>query len=162
MATTSQTLNCNKNMARRSQNVFNLGLFKLKPEKVLKLNHINYYQKNNLKLYALLKLCLLLLFFPISHEDQFTFLHVYSSFKDVFGQKGQHDITQSADFLLRQALFSQYNRMVRPVLKASDVVNVSFQVDFKALAEVVSLLSYYSSIWKKSTELHLKLHVEPL
>ena len=45
---------------------------------------------------------------------------------------------QSAEYQLRQTLFNQYDRMVRPVLKPSDVTNVTFEVEFKALSAVVS------------------------
>ena len=128
-------------------------LLKLKSEKVprtflRKLNHTNSYKTNAtynyrsfyvlLYNYNCLTFCSLLSF-PFSHESKLTFLQVYSCFKAVRLAQGQHDITQSADYRLRQALFSRYDRMVRPVLKASDVINVTFQVDFKALAQVVSL-----------------------
>ena len=51
----------------------------------------------------------------------------------------KYNIHQSAEYRLRQVLLWQYDkvRMVRPVLKPSDVINVTFQVDFKALSGVV-------------------------
>ena len=51
----------------------------------------------------------------------------------------KYNIRQSAEYRLRQVLLWQYDkvRMVRPVLKPSDVINVTFQVDFKALSGVV-------------------------
>ena len=54
-------------------------------------------------------------------------------------QPVKYNISQSAEYRLRQVLLWQYDkvRMVRPVLKPSDVINVTFQVDFKALSGVV-------------------------
>jgi len=49
----------------------------------------------------------------------------------------KYKIHQSADYRLRQVILGQYDKMVRPVLKPSDVINVTFQVDFKALSGVV-------------------------
>ncbi|KAJ7371451.1 hypothetical protein OS493_025921 [Desmophyllum pertusum] len=53
----------------------------------------------------------------------------------ILGQQ-QPDIQQSAEYQLRNALFKAYDKMVRPVLKPSDVVNVTFDVEFKALHDV--------------------------
>ena len=47
-------------------------------------------------------------------------------------------MSQEPEYLLRQTLFKEYDRMVRPVLNPSDVINVTFKVDFKALSAVVS------------------------
>nr|XP_058958618.1 uncharacterized protein LOC131785700 [Pocillopora verrucosa] len=52
----------------------------------------------------------------------------------VVGQK--HNISQSVEYRLRNVLLSSYDKMVRPVLKPSDVVEVKFDVQFLALAEV--------------------------
>ena len=49
----------------------------------------------------------------------------------------KYNIHQSAEYRLRQVLLGQYDKMVRPVLKPSDVINVTFIVDFKALSAVV-------------------------
>ena len=49
----------------------------------------------------------------------------------------KYNIYQSAEYRLRQVILWQYDKMVRPVLKPSDVINVTFQVDFKALSGVV-------------------------
>ena len=47
-------------------------------------------------------------------------------------------MSQEPEYLLRQTLFKEYDRMVRPVLNSSDVINVKFEVEFKALTGVVS------------------------
>ena len=60
----------------------------------------------------------------------------YFCFEVVLGH--QQDILQSAEYRLRNDLFSLSFKMVRPVLQPSDVVNVFFDVDLKALTEVVS------------------------
>lgn len=39
---------------------------------------------------------------------------------------------------MRKALLASYDKMVRPVLKPSDVVNVTFDVQFRAIIAVVS------------------------
>ncbi|XP_078355224.1 neuronal acetylcholine receptor subunit beta-3-like [Oculina patagonica] len=52
----------------------------------------------------------------------------------VLGQ--QHDIKQSAEYRLRVDLLTAYDKMVRPVLQPTDVVNVTFDVEFNALSEV--------------------------
>lgn len=57
-------------------------------------------------------------------------------FEVVVGQ--QQLILQSAEFRLRNDLFRFSFKMVRPVLQPSDVVNVFFDVELKALTEVVS------------------------
>ena len=49
----------------------------------------------------------------------------------------QYNISQSAEYRLRQVLLGQYDKMVRPVIQPSDVINVTFEVDFKALSGVV-------------------------
>ena len=49
----------------------------------------------------------------------------------------QYNLNQSAEYHLRKVLLGQYDKMVRPVLKPSDVINVTFIVDFKALSSVV-------------------------
>ena len=64
-------------------------------------------------------------------------LQYYTCFKAVSGL-GEHNIQQSAEYRLRVALFNGYDRMVRPVLQPSDVMNVTFLVEFNALSEVVS------------------------
>ncbi|CAH3148903.1 unnamed protein product, partial [Porites evermanni] len=48
----------------------------------------------------------------------------------------KYNMYQSAEYRLRQVILWQYDKMVRPVLKPSDVINVTFQVDFKALSGV--------------------------
>ena len=52
---------------------------------------------------------------------------------------GEHNISQSAEYRLRRVLFNGYDRMVRPVLQPSDVIDVTFLIEFTALSEVVSL-----------------------
>lgn len=47
-----------------------------------------------------------------------------------------HSIIQSAEYRLRKALLSSNDKMVRPVLKPSDVFNVTFDVQFQALSAV--------------------------
>ena len=47
-------------------------------------------------------------------------------------------MSQSAEYRLRKALLSSHDKMVRPVLKPSDVVNVTFDVQFRAIIAVVS------------------------
>lgn len=59
-------------------------------------------------------------------------------FEVVVGQQQQQLILQSAEFRLRNDLFRFSFKMVRPVLQPSDVVNVFFDVELKALTEVVS------------------------
>jgi len=54
----------------------------------------------------------------------------------VVGQQQQQLILQSAEFRLRNDLFRFSFKMVRPVLQPSDVVNVFFDVELKALTEV--------------------------
>lgn len=46
------------------------------------------------------------------------------------------NMTQAPEYQLRKALFQTYDHMVRPVLEWSQVVNVSFELEFKALIEV--------------------------
>lgn len=56
---------------------------------------------------------------------------------NLFAVSGQgHNITQSAEYRLRKALLSSNDKMVRPVLKPSDVFNVTFDVQFQALSAV--------------------------
>ena len=50
----------------------------------------------------------------------------------------QYNMSQSAEYRLRKALLASYDKMVRPVLKPSDIVNVTFDVEFQALSAVVS------------------------
>lgn len=50
----------------------------------------------------------------------------------------QNNITHSAEYQLRKALLSSYDKMVRPVLEPSDVVKVEFDVQLLALNAVVS------------------------
>ncbi|XP_020613156.1 neuronal acetylcholine receptor subunit beta-3-like [Orbicella faveolata] len=57
-------------------------------------------------------------------------------FEVVVGQQQQQLILQSAEFRLRNDLFRFSFKMVRPVLQPSDVVNVFFDVELKALTEV--------------------------
>jgi len=57
-------------------------------------------------------------------------------FEVVVGQQQQQLILQSAEFRLRNDLFPFSFKMVRPVLQPSDVVNVFFDVELKALTEV--------------------------
>lgn len=76
----------------------------------------------------------------------FTLMLLLLRLADVLGQNStpssaqplKYNIHQSAEYRLRQVLLWQYDkvRMVRPVLKPSDVINVTFQVDFKALSGV--------------------------
>ena len=47
-------------------------------------------------------------------------------------------MSQEPEYLLRETLFKEYNRMVRPVSNPSEVINVTFGVEFKALSAVVS------------------------
>ena len=49
------------------------------------------------------------------------------------------NMTQAPEYQLRKALFQTYDHMVRPVLEWSQVVNVSFELEFKALIEVVRM-----------------------
>ena len=58
-------------------------------------------------------------------------------FEVVVGQQPPA-ILQSAEYRLRNVLFNLSFKMVRPVLQPSDVVNVFFDVELKALTEVVS------------------------
>ncbi|XP_068703036.1 neuronal acetylcholine receptor subunit non-alpha-2-like isoform X2 [Montipora foliosa] len=46
------------------------------------------------------------------------------------------NMTQVPEYQLRQDLFQTYDHMVRPVLEWSQVVNISFKLEFKALIEV--------------------------
>ncbi|XP_044176221.1 uncharacterized protein LOC122959167 [Acropora millepora] len=46
------------------------------------------------------------------------------------------NITQEPEYRLRQVLFSSHDRMVRPVSTVSQAVNVTFQLNFKALIGV--------------------------
>ncbi|XP_022801084.1 neuronal acetylcholine receptor subunit beta-3-like isoform X3 [Stylophora pistillata] len=43
---------------------------------------------------------------------------------------------QSAEYRLRKALLSSYDKMIRPVLRPKDVVDVTFDVQFQALSAV--------------------------
>ena len=49
------------------------------------------------------------------------------------------NLTQAPEYQLRQALFQTYDHMVRPVLGPSQVMNISFQLEFEALIDVVSI-----------------------
>lgn len=71
------------------------------------------------------------------------FLLFFFFFSVVSGQG--HSIAQSAEYRLRKALLSSNDKMVRPVLKPSDVFNVTFDVQFQALSAVVSKLLNLSS-----------------
>lgn len=73
----------------------------------------------------------------------FFFFFFFFFFSAVSGQG--HNITQSAEYRLRKALLSSNDKMVRPVLKPSDVFNVTFDVQFQALSAVVSKLLNLSS-----------------
>lgn len=53
-------------------------------------------------------------------------------------------MSQAPAYRLRKALFSTYDKMVLPVLQPSDVINVTFEVDFKQLTEVVRKCLYVS------------------
>ena len=70
------------------------------------------------------------------YEGELIFLHIYACLKVSLGL-GEHNLSQSAEYRLRRALLDQYDQMVRPVLKPSEAINVTFKVDFKALSEVV-------------------------
>ncbi|XP_022787259.1 neuronal acetylcholine receptor subunit beta-3-like [Stylophora pistillata] len=52
----------------------------------------------------------------------------------VIGQ--QHNMSHSPEFRLRKTLLSSYDKMVRPVLEPSDVVQVDYNVQFQALNAV--------------------------
>ena len=62
----------------------------------------------------------------------------------------KYNIYQSAEYRLRQVILWQYDKMVRPVLKPSDVINVTFQVDFKALSGVVISERNFDAFFKPS------------
>ena len=49
------------------------------------------------------------------------------------------NMTRAPEYQLRQDLFQTYDYMVRPVLEWSQVVNISFKLEFKALIEVVRM-----------------------
>ena len=67
---------------------------------------------------------------------------------------------QSAEYLLRRALLTGYDKMVRPVLKPTDVVNVTFDVELNALSEVVSgrLHAIYQGL-QRGSQSHLPAHI---
>lgn len=72
----------------------------------------------------------------------FTLMFLLLRLADVLGQSPtsgpRYNLSQSAEYHLRKVLLGQYDKMVRPVLKPSDVINVTFIVDFKALSAVDS------------------------
>lgn len=88
-------------------------------------------------LISFLRNFLLLLLLLFVRDGPHIILQVHSCFEVVLGL-GEHNISQAAEYRLRRALLTQYDRMVRPVLQPSDVINVTFLLDFKALSEVVS------------------------
>ncbi|XP_068703025.1 neuronal acetylcholine receptor subunit beta-3-like [Montipora capricornis] len=79
----------------------------------------------------------------------FTFLLLFAA---VDGK--MFNLTQAPEYQLRQALFQTYDHMVRPVLGPSQVMNISFQLEFEALIEVnnkdqvITTQSVVTQIWR--------------
>ncbi|XP_068703034.1 neuronal acetylcholine receptor subunit beta-3-like [Montipora foliosa] len=64
------------------------------------------------------------------------------------------NMTRAPEYQLRQDLFQTYDHMVRPVLEWSQVVNISFKLEFKALievdnkAQVITTETVVTQIWQ--------------